>query len=54
VIVDGAAAGPPMVLLHGLGEDAGSWSTVQPGLARRHRTCAVTAAARTPAVTPSS
>jgi pimeloyl-ACP methyl ester carboxylesterase len=37
VIVDGAAAGPPMVLLHGLGEDAGSWAPVQPGLARRHR-----------------
>ena len=35
--VTGPAAGPAVVLLHGLGEGAASWDPVVPALAARHR-----------------
>jgi pimeloyl-ACP methyl ester carboxylesterase len=41
VRVAGDAAAPPMVLLHGLGDDAGDWDPVLPGLARGHRVYAL-------------
>jgi pimeloyl-ACP methyl ester carboxylesterase len=39
--VSGAVAGPPMVLLHGLGESAADWGVVRAGLGRRHRVYAL-------------
>jgi pimeloyl-ACP methyl ester carboxylesterase len=41
VIVAGEPAAPVMVVLHGLGEDAGSWSPVLPGLAAEYRVYAL-------------
>ncbi|WP_285557663.1 alpha/beta fold hydrolase [Actinoplanes regularis] len=39
--VAGDPAGPPMVLLHGLGDDERDWHTVLPALADRHRVYAL-------------
>lgn len=39
--VSGPPDGPPLVLLHGTGEDAADWSTVLPALAATHRAYAV-------------
>ncbi|MGH8839845.1 MAG: alpha/beta fold hydrolase, partial [Jiangellaceae bacterium] len=35
--VQGDPEAPPVVLLHGLGDDASSWDDVAPALAGRHR-----------------
>lgn len=31
-----AGEGPPLLLIHGIGDDSGTWSDVMPGLAERH------------------
>ncbi|MHC5704448.1 alpha/beta fold hydrolase [Streptomyces tirandamycinicus] len=39
--VSGPPHGPPLVLLHAMGEDAGTWDVVAPVLARRSRVYAI-------------
>lgn len=41
VVVDGPPDAPPMLLVHGSGATAASWSPVLPGLAAAHRVVAV-------------